>query len=316
MARAGDRVAPSGGRVHAGVFPIAPTTFQDDGDLDLPSQRRAIDYLIDSGVAGICVLANYSEQFSLSDAERERLTHEILAHVAGRVPVIVTTSHYSSRIAAERSRRAQAAGAAMVMLMPPYHGATLRAGQVGIVEHFAQVAAAIDIPIMVQDNPFSGTSLPAELLARLAAENPRVRYFKVESGSAADKLRSLIALGGATIEGPFDGEESITLIPDLEAGATGTMPGGTCAEVLVEVLALWASGDRDAATTRYERVLPIINYEHKLCGLQATKTLLAEGGVIASAAVRHPLVPLSPAVREGLIAMARRMDLLALRWRR
>src|ERR687887_947668 len=112
--------------VYRGVFPIAPTTFDDRGELDLESQRRAIDFMVDSGVDGICILANFSEQFALTDEERERLTPLILDHVAGRVPVIVTTSHYSSRVAAERSRRAQEQGAAMVMLMPPYHGATIR----------------------------------------------------------------------------------------------------------------------------------------------------------------------------------------------
>src|SRR5436305_12680191 len=111
---------------YAGVFPVVPTIFDDGGDLDLEGQVRAVDFLIDAGSNGLCILANYSEQFALTDEERDRLTAAILDHVAGRVPVIVTTSHYASRIAATRSRQAQAAGAAMVMLMPPYHGATFR----------------------------------------------------------------------------------------------------------------------------------------------------------------------------------------------
>jgi 2-keto-3-deoxy-L-arabinonate dehydratase len=97
--------------VYAGVFPIAPTTFDERGDLDLESQRRAIDFMIDAGVNGICILANYSEQFAITDDERECLTTLILDHVAGRVPIIVTTTHFSTRVAAERSRRAQQAGA-------------------------------------------------------------------------------------------------------------------------------------------------------------------------------------------------------------
>ena len=104
---------------YSGIFPVVPTTFSPDGELDLASQTRAIDYLIDTGAHGLCILANYSEQFSLSDAEREQLTALMLEHVAGRVPVVVTTSHYSSRIVAERSRRAQDLGASMVMIMAP-----------------------------------------------------------------------------------------------------------------------------------------------------------------------------------------------------
>ena len=124
--------------------------------------------MIDQGVDGICILANYSEQFLLTDYERNILLDVCLVHVAGRVPVIVTCSHFSTRIAAERARQAEAAGAAMVMMMPPYHGAGLRADEVAICEHFSEVADAITIPIMVQDAPLSGVNLSVELLVRLA----------------------------------------------------------------------------------------------------------------------------------------------------
>src|SRR5437763_10181555 len=125
-----------------------------------------MDFVVDAGVNGICILANYSEQFSLTDDERDTLMHLCIERVAGRVPIIVTTSHFSSRIAAERSRRAQQAGAQMVMLMPPYHGATIRADDGGIAGYFQAVADAIDIPIMVQDAPVSGVTLSVDLLAR------------------------------------------------------------------------------------------------------------------------------------------------------
>ena len=119
-----------------------------------------------------------------------------LAHVAGRVPVIVTCSHFSTRIAAERARAAASAGASMLMLMPPYHGTGLRADDEGVVEHFARVAEAAGLPIMVQDAPLSGVQLPVPLLVRLAREVPLVRYFKIEVAGAAAKLRSLIEAGG------------------------------------------------------------------------------------------------------------------------
>src|SRR4051794_3749755 len=92
---------------YKGVFPVVPTTFTPSGELDLESQKRCVDFMIDAGSNGICILANFSEQFVLSDRERDVLTDAILAHVAGRVPVIVTTTHFSSRICVERSRRAQ-----------------------------------------------------------------------------------------------------------------------------------------------------------------------------------------------------------------
>jgi dihydrodipicolinate synthase/N-acetylneuraminate lyase len=273
-----------------------------------------LDYLLDTGVSGLCILANYSEQFSMSDSERELITQEALSHVAGRVPVIVTTSHYSTRWAAERARRAQAAGASMVMLMAPYHGATLRVGEAGIRDHFAAVADAIDIPIMVQDAPMAGTPMTAGFLAGLAREVPQACYFKLEAGGTPDKLRALITLGGDAVVGPFDGEESVTLIPDLEAGSTGTMPGATCPAELAGVVSLWQQGHRDEAERRYARLVPLITFENKLVGLSAAKVLLKEGGVIASDAVRHPYPQLSEPIRQRLVAMARELDLLVLRW--
>ncbi len=85
-------------RRYQGIFPVVPTTFTESGELDLASQKRCVDFMIDAGSDGICILANFSEQFVLSDEEREVLTRTILEHVAGRVPVIVTTTHFSTRV--------------------------------------------------------------------------------------------------------------------------------------------------------------------------------------------------------------------------
>ncbi|SAK56746.1 dihydrodipicolinate synthase [Caballeronia hypogeia] len=300
--------------IYRGVFPVAPTIFDDNGKLDLEGQKRAIDFMIDAGSHGVCILANFSEQFALSDAEREAVQRTVLEHVAGRVPVIVTTTHFGSQICAERSRAAQDAGAAMVMVMPPYHGATIRVSERGIQEFYQRVSDAIDIPIMIQDAPVAGTPLSASFLAKLAKEVEHVSYFKVETAQAASKLRELIELGGDAIVGPWDGEEAITLIPDFDAGATGAMTGGGYPDGIRKIVDAYASGDTGQAAALYQQWLPLINYENRQCGLAACKTLMKEGGVIRSDAVRHPLAPMHPKVREGLLEVARRLDPLVLRW--
>lgn len=301
---------------YKGVYPVAPTTFTDSGELDLDSQKRCIDFMIDAGSNGICILANFSEQFLLSDEEREVLTTTILDHVAGRVPIIVTTTHFSSKVCAERSRRAQAAGATMVMVMPPYHGATFRASEEKIFEFFAVLSDAIGVPIMIQDAPASGTTLSAPFLARMAREIERVSYFKIETAGAASKLRELIRLGGDAIEGPWDGEEAITLLPDLDAGATGSMTGGGFPDGIRTIIDPYLAGRREEAVAAYQRWLPLINYENRQCGLLAAKALMKEGGVIASEAPRHPFAPMHPATRAGLLDAARRLDPVVLRWGR
>jgi 2-keto-3-deoxy-L-arabinonate dehydratase len=299
---------------HRGVYPVVPTIFHEDGSLDLDGQRGAADFMIDAGSEGLCILANFSEQFVLSDEEREVLMDVMLEHVAGRVPVIVTTTHFSSRVCAERSLRAQAAGAAMVMIMPPYHGATIRIGESGIFDFYRTVSDAIDIPIMIQDAPVAGTPLSAAFLARMAREIQHVSYFKIETPQAAAKLRDLIALGGDKIVGPWDGEEAITLMADLEAGATGAMTGGGYPDGIRQITDAWFAGKREEATAAYERWLPLINYENRQCGLAAAKALMQAGGIITSDALRHPIAPLRPEARDGLIAIARRLDAAVLRW--
>jgi 4-hydroxy-tetrahydrodipicolinate synthase len=299
---------------YRGVFPVVPTIFDDRGNLDIPGQKRAVDFMIDAGSDGLCILANYSEQFVLTDAECEQLTDTRLGHVAGRAPVIVTTTHLGSAICAERSRRAEAAGAAMVMIMPPYHGATIRVPEPRIFEFYKIVSDAVSIPIMIQDAPVSGTPLSAPFLARMAREISNVAYFKIEVPHAAAKLRELIALGGDQVAGPWDGEEGITLMADLDAGATGTMTSGAYPDGFRKIIDPWFKGDRKGAMAAYNTWLPLINHENRQCGLAACKALMKEGGIIKSDMLRHPQSPLASGARAGLIELAKGLDCLALRW--
>ncbi|HEX5286917.1 MAG TPA: dihydrodipicolinate synthase family protein [Polaromonas sp.] len=299
---------------YQGVFPVVPTAFTESGALDLASQKRCVDFMIDAGSNGLCILANFSEQFLLSDDEREVLTQTILEHVDGRVPVIVTTTHFGTQVCAQRSRRAQDMGAAMVMVMPPYHGATFRVPEEKIYEFYAGLSDAIDIPIMIQDAPASGTVLSAAFLARMAKEIRQVSYFKIETAGAASKLRELIRLGGDAIEGPWDGEEGITLMPDLDAGATGAMTGGAYPDGIRLIVDAYAAGRRDEATAVYQQWLPLINYENRQGGILTAKALMKEGGVIACEAPRHPWPAMHPATRAGLMETAQRLNPMVLRW--
>ena len=114
---------------------------------------------------------------------------------------------------------------------------------------------------MIQDAPVSGTPLSAAFLAGMAREIKNVAYFKIEMAGAASTLRELIALGGDAIEGPWDGEEAITLLPDLDAGATGAMTGGGYPDGIRQSMDAYAARQREAAVAAYEHWLPLINFE-------------------------------------------------------
>jgi dihydrodipicolinate synthase/N-acetylneuraminate lyase len=300
--------------VLTGILPVAPTPFTADGRVDEEGMRRVLDCMIDQGVDAICILANYSEQFVLSDEERALLTKLSVEHVAGRVPVIVTISHFATNIVVERAKYAESLGASMVMMMPPYHGVGLVPAPLGIYEHFKAVSDAISIPIMIQDAPISGASLPVDMLVKMAKEIENVSYFKIEVPFAADKLAALIEAGGPDIVGPFDGEEAVTLLADLDAGATGTMTSAMFPEKIRPIVIDYRAGRIDAALAQWQRCLPLVNHENRQCGLRAAKTVMMEGGVIKSDYVRHPLKPMSDRTKQRLISLARDLDVLALKW--
>lgn len=298
---------------YKGIWPVAPTPFHPDGTLDLEGMKRVLDCMIDMKVDGICILANFSEQFLISDEERDVLTRLSLEHVAGRVPVIVTISHFATQIAVQRAKLAKDLGAAIVMMMAPYHGALLKGNALQTFEQF-QAVGEVGIPIMIQDAPLSGVDLPVPLLVRMAREIEMVKLFKIECPQAAAKLRALIAAGGDAIEGPFDGEEGITLLADLDAGATGSMTSGMIPDLIKPVIELFAAGDRTAAAEAYARVLPAINHENRQCGWRSSKAAMVEGGVIKSEFCRHPIEPLHPDTRALLMELITPLDPLVLRW--
>ena len=299
--------------VYQGIWPVAPTPFSADGVVDYEGMIRVLDCMIDQGVDGICILANFSEQFLISDAEREQLTRVCLEHAGERIPLIVTISHFATDIAVTRAKFAKQLGAEAVMMMAPYHGALLKGTAEQTYEQLARVGD-VGIPIMIQDAPLSGVELPVDFLIRVAKTIDMVKMFKIECAGAAAKLRVLVDKGGAAIEAPFDGEEAITLLADLDAGARGSMTSALIPDLIRPVIFAHMEGRRDEAVEGYSRLLPVINHENRQCGFRAAKEAMVEGGVIKSAFCRHPIAPIHPQTRQALIELMAPHDPVVLRW--
>lgn len=176
-----------------------------------------------------------------------------LAHVGSRKAVMITCKHFGTQFAIERARYAAARGARLLMLMPPYHGVSLNADAPSMLDRFGRIADAAKISILVLNALLSGVTLTMSFLVRLAREMPRVSYFNVEVPFAAAKPRTLTDAGGEEILGPFDGEEAITMMPDLDAGASATMPGAPLPDLLRPVI------DHHTRGRRREAALPVVN---------------------------------------------------------
>ncbi len=296
-----------------GMWPVAPTPFHDNGEVDYDGMERVLDCMVDQKVEGICILANYSEQFLISDKEREKLTKLCMKKIDGRVKTIVTVSHFATDIVRPRAELAKSLGADIIMMMPPYHGALLKGNSDQIFQQFNEISN-VGIPIMIQDAPLSGIELTIPLLTKMINEIENLTCFKIESAQAASKIRTLIKNCSERLDAPFDGEESITLYADLEAGISGSMSSALLPEKIAPVINHFWNNEKDKAEEIYNNILPLINFENRQCGFRATKTVMKEGGVIKSDFCRDPIKPLDQDTKNLLLNFAKKYDLLTYKW--
>ena len=298
---------------YQGMWPVAPTPFHENGDVDYEGMERILDCMVDQEIQGICILANFSEQFLLSDEEREKLTKLCIKKIDGRVKTIVTVSHFATNIVRHRALLAKSLGADIIMMMPPYHGALLKGNSDQIFEQFNEISK-VEIPIMIQDAPLSGIELSVPLLTKMINEIEYLTCFKIESAQAASKIRALIKNCSERLDAPFDGEESITLYADLEAGISGSMSSALLPEKIAPVIDYFWNNEKEKAEEIYNHILPLINFENRQCGFRATKTVMKEGGVIKSDFCRDPIKPLDQDTKNLLLNFAKRYDLLTYKW--
>jgi 2-keto-3-deoxy-L-arabinonate dehydratase len=294
-----------------GVFPIVNTTFRGDGGIDLESQLRLVRFLIDAGAKGLGLFGVASEGYTLSGDERRQIQRAIVREVGGRIPVVVSSGHTGTDVAAALSREAEEEGADALMILPPYF---LKPDADGVFHYYRAINDAVRIPIMVQDAPLlTQVAIGADLLARMSRELPRVTLVKVEAPPTAPKISAVRAkAGGLRIFGGLNGQ---FLLEELARGAVGTMPGGDMTDAFARMVAAWERGDEQAARDDFARHLPLIRYELQPgLGVSVMKTNLHAAGIIASARVRHPTSTIDDVGVREVDALRRGLDLLAFRW--
>lgn len=277
----------------AGVYPILATPFTDDGRIDVSSQLRLVDHLLEQGVHGLGAFGNAGEGYTLSAAEKTELLEAILRHVDGRVPVIVGVGTTGTDLAVAACREAEDQGAGGLMVLPPYY---LRPDGDGVRSFFAAISDAVSIPIMVQDAPLlSQVAMPAALLGRMGREIERVEYVKVEAPPTAPKITQTLEAAGDSLT-LFGGLNGQFLIEEVRRGARGTMPASDMASLYVAMWDALEAGDDAAAWDVFRRAFPLIRFELQPgLGVSAIKHNLVNLGVIDSAAVREPTKQLDAA---------------------
>jgi 4-hydroxy-tetrahydrodipicolinate synthase len=269
------------------VYSVLPTPFDAAGEIDSDSLRRVIDLFLADGVSGFTALGVTSEVARLNDAERDRVLDAVVTHVGGRVPVVAGTTADGLRTCVELTRRARAAGAAAVMISPPRMP---KINSDAVVRHFAEVAAASDIPIIVQDYPpISGYAMEASLLARIARDVPSARTIKLEDPPTPFKTARILDLARGLDVKIFGGLGGVFLLEELMAGAAGAMTGFAFPALLVQIVSRYKAGDVDGAADLFYRKVPLMRFEFQEgIGMAIRKEVLRRRGAIANAAIRPP----------------------------
>jgi 4-hydroxy-tetrahydrodipicolinate synthase len=270
-----------------GVFSVLPTPFAQDGSLDLDSLRRVVDLFIDSGVDGLTALGVTGEVARLTEAERAQVLETVINQARGRVRVIAGTSADGLRTCIAYSRSAREAGADAVMISPPR---MLKLNSDSVRGHYAEVASAADVEIVVQDYPpISGFAMEPELLARISRENPRARTIKLEDPPTPFKTAQILDRAQGTVINILGGLGGVFLLEELIAGAAGVMTGFAYPHILVEIVRAYRAGDIDGAAETFYRHVPLMRFEFQEgIGMAIRKEVLRRRGALTSAAIRAP----------------------------
>jgi 4-hydroxy-tetrahydrodipicolinate synthase len=270
-----------------GVYSIIPTAFTDAGDLDGASQRRVVDLFIEKGANGLTALGVTGEVARLEEHERATVLDLVIKQAAGRVPVIAGTSADGTRTCISYTRQAKDLGASAVMVSPPRMP---KLSSAAVVAHYKALAAAVDLPIIVQDYPpITGFAMEPALLARIAKEIPSARTIKLEDPPTPFKTARILEAAGDTTVQIFGGLGGVFLLEELISGATGAMTGFAFPEILARIMTHWNAGERDAAADVFYRAVPLMRFEFQEgIGMAIRKEVLRRRGALASAATRAP----------------------------
>jgi 4-hydroxy-tetrahydrodipicolinate synthase len=270
-----------------GVFSVLPTPFQPNGDLDLDSLKRVIDLFIGAGVNGLTALGVTSEVARMNDRERAQVLETVVKHVKGRVPVVAGATADGLRTCIEYTRIARETGASAVMISPPRMP---KLNSDAVVRHFAAVADAVEIDIVVQDYPpVSGYAMEPWLLVRIAREVAAAKTIKLEDPPTPFKTSRIREAAEGMEIGIFGGLGGVFLLEELVAGATGAMTGFAYPEILVEIVKRYHDGDVDGAAAVFYPAVALMRFEFQEgLGMAIRKEVLRRRGAIACADIRPP----------------------------
>ena len=270
-----------------------------DGSLDLDGAQQLAAHLVDHGHDGLVVNGTTGESPTTTDAEKIALVRVVVEAVGHRTHVIAGAGSNNTAHSVESARAAAKAGAQALLVVTPYYN---KPPQEGVLAHFTTVADATDLPVMVYDIPGrTGIAIHTQTFLRLAA-HPRIVAVKDAKGDlfAASEVMSQTDLQW------YSGDDVLNLA-HLTQGAVGivSVVGHVAGTQYAEMVAAVVEGNLARAIEIHRQLIPAVNAVMNITqGAISVKAALRDRGVIASDAVRLPLISattdLLAQVREGL----------------
>ena len=292
-----------------GVFPIAPTPFNDDGSIDRASIDRLVDFYLGCGATGVTVLGQLGEAPKLEHAESVAIAAQVIAR-AGVMPVVVGASAPGCAAMRALTREVMERGAAGVMIAPP---STLRTDD-QIVGYYQQAAEAIglDVPFVLQDYPLTfAVQMTPSVVRRIVIEVPSCAMLKHEDWPGLEKISTLRGYekdGSMRHISILCGNGGLFLDYEMERGADGANTGYCFPDMLCDVVRLHGAGQVEQAHDLFDAHLPLIRYEQQPgVGLAVRKYVMMKRGLRASAAQRKPAAPMSKTTQAEVDQLLRRL---------
>jgi 4-hydroxy-tetrahydrodipicolinate synthase len=276
-----------------------------DGAVDLDALGALVEVQIGGGSHGLVPCGSTGESATLTHEEHLDIVRHVVRVARGRVPVIAGTGSNSTAEAIRLTRGAEEAGADGALLISPYYN---RPTQDGVYRHYAAVAEATRLPLIVYNIPGrTASNILPETIARLA-RIPNVVGVKEASGSLAQAIEVIAATGPDFAV--YAGDDILTL-PIIAAGGRGaiSVAGNLLPRELAELCDALLAGDLARGRSLVYRLLPLIRAMSLEVNPIPVKTALAMMGRCADE-FRLPLTRATTATRAALEPLLREYGLV------
>ena len=284
-----------------GIFPVLPSLFTNDNQIDLDAQRRVIRFALDAGAQGIVFPGVASEYSHLTLPEREQLMALVAEEVNGKVPLVGGASAASAAEVIAAGSIAMKHGIRNLMIMAPQSlGPDVAAHRA----FFDQVARGlVGAEIILQNAPVpTGAGLSAQAIIEVASEIPAITYVKEETLPSGPAITTIREAGIGHLKGVFGGGGARYIIDELDRGACGALPAVELTDLHVSLWKAHAAGDHARARQLYRLSLPLL-VSQAIYRMRLTKHVLSKRGIAQALHVRAALPEMDAFTQRDVDAM-------------